>query len=168
MGLFSKFFGEKIDSEEIIDIVAPLSGNIVNIEDVPDVVFAEKIVGDGIAIRPDNNQILAPVTGIIGKIFKTNHAFSIVSENKVELLIHFGIDTIELKGEGFKRVAKEGQKVTVGDVIIEFDLLTLKEKAKSIITPIIISNIDDINELTKLSNNTSVIAGKTIIMRIKK
>jgi len=113
-----------------IQIIAPLSGEIVNIEDVPDVVFSEKIVGDGVAIRPAGDTIVAPVNGTIGKIFETNHAFSIESEDGVELFVHFGIDTVELKGEGFTRIAEEGQTVKVGEPIIKFDLATLEEKEK--------------------------------------
>ncbi|WP_241574653.1 PTS glucose transporter subunit IIA [Rosenbergiella nectarea] len=167
MGLFSKLFGDKSDSDSSnIEIVAPLSGEIVNIEDVPDVVFAEKIVGDGIAIRPNGNQIVAPVEGTIGKIFETNHAFSIESDNGIELFVHFGIDTVELKGEGFKRLAEEGQKVKKGDPIIEFDLAFLEAKAKSTLTPVVISNMDEIKSLSKLSGHVTV--GETPIMRIKK
>jgi len=77
-----------------IDIIAPLSGEIVAIEDVPDVVFAEKIVGDGIAIRPTGNKMVAPCDGEIGKIFETNHAFSLESDSGIELFVHFGIDTV--------------------------------------------------------------------------
>lgn len=114
MGLFDKLkslVSEDKSSSGSIEIIAPLSGEIVNIEDVPDVVFAEKIVGDGIAIKPAGNKIVAPVDGTIGKIFETNHAFSIESDDGIELFVHFGIDTVELKGEGFKRIAEEGQAV---------------------------------------------------------
>lgn len=86
MGLFDKiksaFSSESADAGAI-DIIAPLSGEIVNIEDVPDVVFAEKIVGDGIAIKPAGNKMVAPVNGTIGKIFETNHAFSIESNDGI-------------------------------------------------------------------------------------
>ncbi|UYY68551.1 glucose PTS transporter subunit IIA [Serratia marcescens] len=105
MGLFDKLKSLVSDDKKdmgTIEIVAPLSGEIVNIEDVPDVVFAEKIVGDGIAIKPAGNKMVAPVDGTIGKIFETNHAFSIESDSGIELFVHFGIDTVELKGEGFK------------------------------------------------------------------
>jgi PTS system glucose-specific IIA component len=148
-----------------IEIVAPLSGEIVNIEDVPDVVFAEKIVGDGIAIKPTGNKMVAPVDGTIGKIFETNHAFSIESDSGIELFVHFGIDTVELKGEGFKRIAEEGQRVKVGDPVIEFDLPLLEEKAKSTLTPVVISNMDEIKELIKLSGSVTV--GETPVIRIK-
>lgn len=137
--------------DNTINIIAPLSGEIVAIEDVPDVVFAEKIVGDGIAIRPTGNKMVAPCDGQIGKIFETNHAFSLESDSGIELFVHFGIDTVELKGEGFTRVAQEGQKVKMGDTIIEFDLEYLKENAKSILTPVVISNMDEIKELQKMS-----------------
>ena len=126
MGLFDKLKSLVSDDKKdtgTIEIVAPLSGEIVNIEDVPDVVFAEKIVGDGIAIKPTGNKMVAPVDGTIGKIFETNHAFSIESDSGIELFVHFGIDTVELKGEGFKRIAEEGQRVKVGDPVIEFDVL---------------------------------------------
>lgn len=169
MGLFDKLkslvSNEKKDTESI-KIVAPLSGEIINIEDVPDMVFAEKIVGDGIAIKPSGNKMVAPVDGTIGKIFKTNHAFSIESDSGVDLFVHFGIDTVELKGEGFRRIAEEGQSVKKGDVVIEFDLPFLEEKAKSTLTPVVISNMDKIKELVKLSG--SVVVGKTPIIRIRK
>ncbi|WP_368920744.1 PTS glucose transporter subunit IIA, partial [Providencia vermicola] len=80
--------------------------------------------------------------------------------------VHFGIDTVELKGEGFKRIAEEGQFVKKGDLVIEFDLALLEEKAKSVLTPVVISNMDEIKELTKLSGAVTV--GETVIMRIKK
>lgn len=169
MGLFDKLkslVSEDKSSSGSIEIIAPLSGEIVNIEDVPDVVFAEKIVGDGIAIKPAGNKIVAPVDGTIGKIFETNHAFSIESDDGIELFVHFGIDTVELKGEGFKRIAEEGQTVKKGDLIIEFDLALLEEKAKSVLTPVVISNMDEIKELNKLTGAVTV--GETVIMRIKK
>ncbi|MDA7746119.1 PTS glucose transporter subunit IIA [Psychromonas sp.] len=149
-----------------IDIVAPISGEIVAIEDVPDVVFAEKIVGDGIAIRPTGNKMVAPCAGEIGKIFETNHAFSLESDTGIELFVHFGIDTVELKGEGFTRIAQEGQKVKAGDTIIEFDLELLTSKAKSILTPVVISNMDEIKELKKMSG--TVVAATDTILKIVK
>ncbi|MDX3336822.1 PTS glucose transporter subunit IIA [Streptomyces sp. ME02-6979.5a] len=148
------------------EIYAPLSGEIVRIEDVPDVVFAEKIVGDGIAINPSAGTVVAPAAGIIGKIFETNHAFSMETESGLEVFVHVGIDTVELKGEGFRRVAEEGQRVSRGDVIIELDLEMLKEKAKSVLTPVVISNMDEVRELTKFSGQAT--AGHTAILRATK
>ncbi|MDU8925568.1 PTS glucose transporter subunit IIA [Pasteurellaceae bacterium LIM206] len=166
MGLFDKLFGSKNNKTVDVDIYAPLSGEIVNIEDVPDVVFSEKIVGDGIAIRPNGNKIVAPVDGVIGKIFETNHAFSMESKDGVELFVHFGIDTVELKGEGFTRIAEEGQTVKRGDTVIEFDLALLEQKAKSVLTPVVISNMDEISHMTKKVGE--VVAGESIILSLKK
>ncbi|UDG79280.1 PTS system glucose-specific EIIA component [Candidatus Ecksteinia adelgidicola] len=161
-----KLIFNKKQGVDTLDIIAPISGEIVNIEDVPDAVFSEKIVGDGVAIKPYGNKIVSPVNGTISKIFETNHAFSIKSEYGVELFVHFGIDTVNLKGKGFNRIAQEGKIVNIGDVIIEFDLVFLNKKAKSIITPVVISNIDEFKELIKMSGNVTI--GKSIIMRLKK
>lgn len=169
MDLFDKLKSLIADNKKnmgSIKIVAPLSGEIVNIEDVPDVVFAEKIVGDGIAIKPNGNKIVAPVDGTIGKIFETNHAFSIKSDRGIELFVHFGINTMELKGKGFRRIAERGQYVKKGDVVIELDLILLAEKAKSTLTPVVISNMDEIKELVKLSGR--VVVGETPIIYIRK
>lgn len=166
MGFFDKLFGSKQTATKEVQIYAPLSGEIVNIEDVPDVVFSEKIVGDGIAIRPNGDTIVSPVNGTIGKIFETNHAFSIESEDGIELFVHFGIDTVELKGEGFSRVAEEGQAVKVGEPIIKFDLELLEGKAKSVLTPVVISNMDEISNLEKKTG--PVVAGQSVILTLKK
>lgn len=167
MGFFDKLFGGKKEAvAKEVKIYAPLSGEIVNIEDVPDVVFSEKIVGDGIAIRPTGDTIVAPVNGTIGKIFETNHAFSIESEDGVELFVHFGIDTVELKGEGFTRLAEENQEVKVGDLIIKFDLELLQSKAKSVLTPVVISNMDEVTNLQKLSGE--VVAGESTVLVLTK
>ena len=166
MGLFDKLFGSKDKKAVDVEIYAPLSGEIVNIEDVPDVVFSEKIVGDGIAIRPTGNKLVAPVDGVVGKIFETNHAFSMESKEGVELFVHFGIDTVELKGEGFTRVAQEGQSVKRGDTIIELDLALLEAKAKSVLTPVVISNMDEITNMEKKPGE--VVAGDSVVLVLKK
>ena len=166
MGLFDKLFGSKENKTVEVEIYAPLSGEIVNIEDVPDVGFSEIIVGDGIAIRPTGYKIVAPVDGVIGKIFETNHAFSMESKEGVELFVHFGIDTVELKGEGFTRIAHEGHSVKRGDTVIEFDLATLESKAKSVLTPVVISNMDEISSIEKKSGE--VIAGESVVLSLTK
>ncbi|MFC0322275.1 PTS glucose transporter subunit IIA [Gallibacterium melopsittaci] len=166
MGLFDKLFGSKDNKAVEVEIYAPLTGEIVNIEDVPDVVFSEKIVGDGVAIRPKGNKIVAPVDGVIGKIFETNHAFSMESKEGIELFVHFGIDTVELKGEGFTRIAQEGQTVKRGDTVIEIDLELLEAKAKSVLTPIVISNMDEVSHMEKKVGDT--VAGESVVLVIRK
>ncbi len=154
----------KSEKSANISILAPLSGEIVPIEEVPDVVFAEKIVGDGIAIKPSGDVMVAPCAGTIGKIFETNHAFSMESDDGLELFVHFGLDTVNLEGEGFTRIAKEGQRVKAGEPIIGFDLALLTEKAPSVITPVVISNMDEVKELNKMSG--SVTKGESVILNI--
>ena len=148
-----------------IKVFAPVSGEIVAIEKVPDVVFAEKIVGDGIAIAPRGELILAPIDGTIGKIFETNHAFSIESPQGLELFVHFGVGTVELRGNGFKRLAEEGQTVKVGDPILAFDLAYLEDQVQSLLTPVVLANMEDIKYLEKSSG--SVTAGKDVIFTVE-
>ena len=169
MGFFDKLKRFVTDDDAAstgIQIFAPVSGLIVPIEDVPDVVFAEKIVGDGLAIRPTGNRMVAPCDGVVRKIFETNHAFSMESDTGVELFVHFGIDTVELKGEGFRRIASEGQTVKVGDIIIEFDLALLESKAKSTLTPVVISNMDAVKQLNKQSGKVTM--GETVLLTLVK
>lgn len=168
MGFLNKLFGgeEKPQSKDV-SIYAPLTGEIVALEDVPDVVFSEKIVGDGVAIRPAaSGKIVAPVNGTIGKIFETNHAFSIESEEGVELFVHFGVDTVELKGEGFTRIAEEGQSVKVGDPILTYNLAFLEANAKSVLTPVVVSNMDEVSNLAKKSGE--VVEGQTVVVTLTK
>ncbi|QNS01810.1 MAG: PTS glucose transporter subunit IIA [Buchnera aphidicola (Pentalonia nigronervosa)] len=167
MNFFSDFFNNKKSQfSKKIDIFAPLSGHLIDIKNVPDVVFSKKIVGDGIAINPLGDQILAPVNGTIEKIFKSMHAFSIISEEKIELFVHFGIDTIKLNGKGFTKIAQDKQKVRIGDPIIKFDLNFLKQHVQSILTPVVISNIENFKKIKKYSGTT--IAGQTVIMSLYK
>ncbi|WP_343154309.1 PTS glucose transporter subunit IIA [Buchnera aphidicola (Aphis aurantii)] len=165
MGVLSDFFNRKKSNfSKKIEIFAPVSGEIINIEDVPDIVFSKKIVGDGVAIKPSGNKIISPINGTIGKILDSKHAFSMLSEDGVELFVHFGIDTIKLKGEGFEKIAQDDQEVKIGDTIIIFDLNVLEKKARSILTPVVISNMDKFKRIEKSSG--SIIAGETIIMSL--
>ncbi|CAL4042003.1 PTS system glucose-specific EIIA component [Buchnera aphidicola (Takecallis arundicolens)] len=167
MNLFSKLFNKTSNLlSKKIKIFAPISGTIVSLKSVPDEVFSKKIIGDGIAINPSGKKIVAPIEGTIGKIFKTMHAFSIISNEQIEIFVHFGIDTILLNGKGFKQIAQENQHVNIGETIIEYDLKFLHNHAKSVLTPIVISNIDQIKTITKYSG--VVTAGKTPIMLLTK
>jgi PTS system glucose-specific IIA component len=146
-------------------IVSPVSGKLMDITEVPDEVFSSKMVGDGIAIEPDNGLVLAPCSGEIVQIFNTNHAVAIKTKEGLEVLIHLGIDTVKLKGEGFKRIAEVGAKVKEGDVLIEMDIEKIKSLGKSTITPVIITNSEVIEEINK--QRGTVEAGKDRIMSIK-
>jgi len=126
-----------------IEIFSPLDGEVVDIENVPDEVFSKKLVGDGVAIIPSSSVAVSPIKGTISRIFPTKHAFSIKGD-KVEVMVHIGLDTVSLQGEGFEALAKEGDKVEIGTPIIKVDKEYLILQGKEIITPIIVSSQKDI------------------------
>lgn len=159
--LFNK--GKKVIEEEVV--LAPLSGELVDLSEVPDPTFSEKMMGDGVAIKPTNGEVVSPVNGKVVQLFPTKHAIGIESEAGVEYLIHIGLETVALNGEGFEAHVKQGDKVSVGDLLITVDLNVVSEKAADTITPIVITN-----EVTTLNRQsvTAVTKGETEILKVKK
>jgi len=134
-------------------ILSPADGDIVQLEEVPDEVFSQKMAGDGIAIMPRSNTFVAPVAGTITKIFSTNHAFSIKTKSGLEVMVHIGLDTVTLNGEGFKRLAKEGDSVSIGKPIISADLEFIASKGKNIVTPILLNHEKELVITTDIIGN---------------
>ncbi|MCS4907854.1 glucose-specific PTS transporter subunit IIBC [Staphylococcus aureus] len=131
---------DKSATSELSHIVhAPLTGEVTPLSEVPDQVFSEKMMGDGIAIKPSQGEVRAPFNGKIQMIFPTKHAIGLVSDSGLELLIHIGLDTVKLNGEGFTLHVEEGQEVKQGDLLINFDSDYIRNHAKSDITPIIVT-----------------------------
>ncbi|HDC7341033.1 TPA: PTS transporter subunit IIABC [Staphylococcus aureus] len=131
---------DKSATSELSHIVhAPLTGEVTPLSEVPDQVFSEKMMGDGIAIKPSQGEVRAPFNGKVQMIFPTKHAIGLVSDSGLELLIHIGLDTVKLNGEGFTLHVEEGQEVKQGDLLINFDLDYIRNHAKSDITPIIVT-----------------------------
>ncbi|HBO22593.1 MAG TPA: PTS N-acetyl glucosamine transporter subunit IIABC [Providencia sp.] len=157
----------KAKGNTILSLVAPVSGQVYSLDDVPDEAFSSRIVGDGIAIKPTSDEVLAPASGTVVKIFETNHAFCLETENGVELIVHMGIDTVALKGEGCARLVEEGAEVEAGTPILKLDLPFLEANAKSMISPVIISNIDDFAGVEILVEG-QVVAGETVIYNVLK
>lgn len=120
-----------------IDVLAPLDGTVVELENVPDEVFAQKMVGDGVAIDPSGAVAVAPVSGTLVKLFPGGHAFGIATSDGVELIVHLGLDTIELKGEGFENLAVEGQVVSAGTPIVRFDRAVIERMGKVMVSPVV-------------------------------
>lgn len=120
-----------------IQILAPLDGTVIELEKVPDEVFAQKMAGDGVAIDPSGSVAVAPVSGNLSKLFPGGHAFGMTMDNGVELIVHIGLDTVELKGQGFQNIATEGQMVKAGDPIVRYDLATLKGLGKVVLSPVV-------------------------------
>lgn len=146
-------------------MMAPLTGKAVAISQVPDEVFAQKMLGDGVAIEPTNGLVVAPCAGKVVQIFPTNHAVGIETKEGFDILIHLGIDTVELDGEGFERLVEEGQTVEMGTPLIKMDLEKVKEKGKSIITPVIVTTMDKVSNMETMTGD--VVAGKDTIISIK-
>lgn len=148
-------------------MVAPVSGEVVALDQVPDEAFASKAVGDGVAIRPTDSTVVAPADGTVVKIFNTNHAFCLETDKGVELVVHMGIDTVALNGQGFKRLVEEGVEVKAGEPVLEMDLEFLNANARSMISPVVVSNVDDYAGLDELASG-NVVAGQTRLYVIKK
>ena len=149
---------------KVRDVYAPVDGQVVTLESVDDEVFSQKLVGDGVAVIPMSNIFTAPIDGVVTKIFTTNHAYSIKSNQDLEVMVHIGLETVALEGKGFTRIANEGDEVKAGDSIIEVDLAYVKEHAKDIITPIIILDESDVTQIDKMLN---IVKSGDIIMEVK-
>ncbi|MCW1876729.1 PTS N-acetyl glucosamine transporter subunit IIABC [Erwinia sp. INIA-01] len=146
-------------------LVAPVSGTVVAIDQVPDEAFASKAVGDGLAIKPTSSTVVAPASGTLVKIFNTNHAFCLETEKGAEIVVHMGLDTVALQGKGFTRLVEEGAHVVAGQPVLEMDLAFLEANARSMISPVVVSNIEDFSGLTLLAGDT-VVAGESRIYEI--
>jgi len=145
------------------DVFAPVDGQLMDLGSVDDEVFAKRMAGDGVAILPVGEIFTAPIDGVITKIFSTNHAYSVKSKQDLEVLVHIGLETVALKGEGFERLAEEGDEVKAGDPIIKADLNYIKEHAKDIITPILIT---DESKYEAIDKNTNVVITGDAIMEV--
>ncbi|WP_109420324.1 N-acetylglucosamine-specific PTS transporter subunit IIBC [Proteus terrae] len=155
------------NAKVLLEMIAPFDGEVVALKDVPDEAFSSGVVGDGVAIKPTSNIVMAPATGTVVKIFDTNHAFCIETDNGVEIIVHMGIDTVALGGKGFKRLVEEGADVKVGQPILELDLEYLNANAKSMISPVIVSNIDDFDKIAEQVAGV-VVGNKTVIYNVLK
>lgn len=121
-------------------ICAPLAGKVAPINEAPDEIFAQKMMGDGVVIFPTNNCLTAPVTGTITMIFPTKHALGIKSDDGVELLIHVGLDTVKLEGKPFNLLVSEGQRVNQGDKLMEIDFKMIEEAGYPTATPVVLTS----------------------------
>lgn len=131
-----------------VALVAPLTGVLIPIEQVPDPVFAEKMVGEGVSIDPLSNVLLAPCDGEVALIHPSMHAITVRHESGLEVLLHIGLDTVALRGEGFTPMVALGAQVKQGDALIEFDLDDIAQNAKSLLTQMVISNSDILTSFT--------------------
>ncbi len=143
------------------EIWSPMTGEVKSLSDVPDPAFAEEIMGKGIAIEPTEGRVVAPVNGTVFSVSKSGHAIGLVSEDGTEMLIHIGIDTVKLKGKYFTPHAASGQEIRKGDLLMEFDLDSIRAEGYATITPVIVTNINDYNEMVR-TKQAQVQSGESI------
>lgn len=145
-----------------ITIASPLNGEIVPLKEVKDETFASEMMGKGIAINPTEGKVVSPINGTVQMIFKTKHAIGLKSEDGAEILIHIGMDTVQLDGKHFTAHVKDGDKVKVGDTLVEFDMDAIKKEGYELVTPVIITNTMEYLEIVP-KEIKSVNAGEDII-----
>ncbi|MGL4762342.1 MAG: PTS sugar transporter subunit IIA [Sarcina sp.] len=146
-----------------LKLIAAIDGTTMDLANVPDPVFAQKMAGDGIAINPTGDIIVAPCDGELSLIFKTNHAFAMTLDGGVELLVHIGIDTVSLDGKGFERLVEAGQQVKAGTPIIKIDKALIEAAGLSLVTPILITNPDSVKSITPVIGQTVKAGVDTVV-----
>ena len=161
-GLFKK---KKQENQETsaLNLVAICDGKVMPLSEVPDPVFSQKMAGDGVAIEPTSDVIVAPADGELSLVFNTKHAFAMTLENGIELLVHVGLETVSLNGEGFEQLAEAGQKIKAGTPILKIDRDFIKSKGLPLITPILITNPDSTKSITG-KEGTDAKAGSTVVL----
>ena len=152
----------KVEAHAAKDVVcAPMTGTAIPMADVPDPVFASEAMGKGVAIEPTAGGVYSPVTGEISMVAGSGHAVGIMSDDGCEILIHIGIDTVELNGEPFQVKVQTGDRVNAGDLLVEADLAKIKAAGKPATTMLIITNTDDYASVTPTLGATS--AGEAVV-----
>lgn len=160
-GKLTTWLSNKSDQLEVL-VHAPVTGRIIPLEEVSDPVFAQKMLGDGMAIEPNSLQVLAPFDGTVAATFPTMHAIGLRSLTGLECLIHIGIDTVTLEGQGFNLLVEEGQNIKQGAPLIELDYQILRSSGKDLVTPIVITN-SDCWQIFQRWENTTITAGTDIL-----
>lgn len=168
---FKNLFNSEENKEEVVvakanTLVAPVSGKAMPLSDVPDPVFAEKLAGDGAAIMAEGDTIVAPADGEVTLIFKTKHAFAMTLENGLEILVHIGLETVSLDGEGFEQLVEQGTKVKAGTPIIKIDREFILSKGLSLATPVLITNVDATKSISAVETG-NVVAGETTLVNFE-
>ena len=169
MGFFDKLFGGKAEEEETTKffgqsktVLTPIRGKVLAQADIPDETFAQGILGPGCGIEPTGDTVYAPFDGTITQVASTLHAIGITSDDGIELLIHVGMDTVDMKGQGFTALVKENQKVSAGTPLLKVDLDAIRAANHPTTTAIIVTNGDDLNGM-KVVADGPVTAGTPMI-----
>ena len=143
------------------DVHSVADGQVINIEDVKDPVFSQKMMGDGFAVKPENGKIVSPVSGKVASIFPTKHALGLVTDNGLEVLVHIGLDTVSLEGKPFEVKVTEGQTVAAGDLLVEADLAAIREAGRDTSTVVVFTNADAIKSV-KVEHTGKLVANAPV------
>ena len=167
MGFFDKLFGGKAEpaakfSGAPMTIMAPIDGTVLPQDKIPDETFATGILGPGCGIEPTGDTVYAPFDGTVTQVASTLHAVGLTSDDGIEILIHVGMDTVEMNGKGFKALVKEGDKVKAGTPLLKIDLDAIRAAGHPTATAIIVTNGDDMGEMKMLAEG-DILAGTPLL-----
>ena len=156
----------KSNSLKKVVISSPIKGETIKLEDIEDAAFATGVLGQGLAIKPTEGKVVAPVSGEITTLFPSLHAIGITSDEGVEILIHVGLDTVQLEGKGFKAHVKQGDKIVKGQELVTFDIDFIQESGYSIVTPVVVTNYNDYFEIAATESESLELGDKAITVII--
>ena len=165
MGFFDKLLG-KTAGEAPTTVLAPVSGEVIPLEEFPDAVFSQGILGQGCGIQPAAETIVSPFDGTVTQMTDTMHAIGVTSAGGVEVLIHVGVDTVEMAGNGFRSLVKQGQKLHTGDPLIQFDRDAIRAAGHADAVAIVVTNGDEFSAV-ELKRSGTVTAGELILEAVK-
>ena len=148
-----------------VEVLAPFSGRVVPLDEVPDPVFSERMLGDGLAVDPIEGIGVAPVTGKLTVFHSAGHAFAVQATNEVSILVHVGLDTVHMKGEGFTRLAEVGDEVRAGQELVHFDLTAIAEAGYSPLSPVILPDLPAGYQIEKTTAST-LRAGQDVLLTV--
>jgi PTS system beta-glucosides-specific IIC component len=156
----------KATGEKEVTIYSPLNGEVKALSEVNDPTFAGGILGQGVAIVPSEGKLYAPIDGTVSSVFDTRHAIGLEDENGTEMLIHIGLETVNLGGKHFTAKVNSGDTIKKGDVLIEFDLEAIAKEYDTI-TPVLIVNADDFSDISAIKTSGTVKAGQPVVVARK-
>jgi len=167
MGLFKKLSGnkKKMLEEQQYTIYNPIAGMVTPLSEVNDPVFAEEMMGKGVAIKPSVGQVVAPMDGQIISVFRTMHAVTMIGDNGAEIIIHVGLDTVKLGGEYYSAHVSDGMRVKKGDLMLTFDLEQIEALGYDLITPIIVTNSADFDAIENMATGSNKVG--TALIKLK-
>ena len=174
MGLFGKLFGKKDKNQEVVvsavnlnpgEVAAVVSGEAVALSTVNDPVFSSEMMGKGIAIKPSANEVYAPVSGELTVFYPSMHAYGIKGDDGVEILIHIGIDTVNLEGKHFTSKKKQGDRLVAGELLGTFDRNAISKDGYDTTVILIVTNTDNYAEVAPVK--TGEVAAKEVILNVK-